>query len=240
MNRFLFCILMLVCIDFSTVALAEIKCSETIRDGGYRADLPTINKKEFIELDGPLFDSGDVKCHITVAFRTGKNNERTRSETGIYGKTKYRIYYSDGSGTIQGLPENNIDILHDKYGTNWSTSCHKDEMDDTYWCMLNKGNLHVGIEKSGDFFVQVGNQHYPGSISTIRVDKNSPIESGEKSSFNKTQTEQIIEALLKGQFVLTRYQKWPYQNNLDEKLELFGFAEAWHILNQIYKAGESS
>lgn len=71
-----------------------------------------------------------------------------RIETGTYEGVKYRIYFSDGSGTIQGLPTNTLDYVGDKYGTNWSTQCRFDEMD-THWCSLNREDLQIGILKDG-------------------------------------------------------------------------------------------
>lgn len=159
-----------------------------------------------------------------------------RIEEGIYKGVKYRIYYSDGSGSVQGLPANTLDYVGDNIGTNWSIQCKLDKMDDTHWCSLDRGDLRVGIWKDGTPFVSVGSSHYPNSMIAVRVDKNKPISASEKTGFTKAQSAEIIEQLKKGSSILTRYQEWPYQRNKDTSIDLFGFPQAWEILQKIYSS----
>lgn len=162
-----------------------------------------------------------------------------RIEEGVYDGIRYQIYFSDGSGRIQGLPANTLDYVRDKHETNWSTQCKLDEMDDTHWCSLEREDLMVGIRKDGTPFVSVGSSHYPNSKIAVRVDKNKPISASEKIGFTKEQSKAIIEQFKEGESVLTRYQEWPYQSNEDKSFELFGFPQAWEILQKLYKSAES-
>ncbi|MCJ7662980.1 MAG: hypothetical protein MUO24_01930 [Desulfobacterales bacterium] len=215
---------------------AEIVCPEIEYDESYKSNLPTVDEEEIIQSDRALFPNGILKCQVSFSYKTLKNNKRMRIEEGTYDGVRYRIFFSDGSGSIQGLPTNTLYYVKDKYGTNWSTQCKLDEMDDTHWCSLNKGDLRVGIWKDGTLFVSVGSSHYPNSKIAVRVDKNKPISASEKSGFTKAQSEAIIEELMKGNSVLTRYQEWPYQSNKDKSVDLFGFPQAWEILQKIYKS----
>lgn len=215
---------------------AEIVCPSTEYDSSYKSNLPIVDSNELITAQSSLLPGGKVVCKVSFNYETLKNNSRTRIEEGVYKGIKYRIYYSDGSGSVQGLPSNTLDYVHDKYETNWSTGCKKDEMDDTHWCSLDKGDLRVGIWKDGSHFVWVGGSHYPGSSIAVRIDKGQPISAAEKTGFSKQQSESILGHFKKGEAVLTRYQEWPYTSNKDKTIELFGFNEAWEILGNIYRA----
>lgn len=214
---------------------AGMVCPETEYEEGYKSNLPTVDGKDIFQINSSLFPNGRVKCHIT-SYVTFKNNTRYRIEEGTYEGVKYRIFYTDGSGSVQGLPTNTLDYVGDTSGTNWSTQCRLDEMDDTHWCSIAKGDLLVGIWKDGTPFVTVGSSHYPYSNIVVRVDKNKPISASEKDGFTKAQSVEIIEQLKKGGSVLTRYQEWPYQSNKDKSIELFGFPQAWAILQKMHKS----
>ena len=135
-----------------------------------------------------------------------------------------------------GISTNTLDYVGDTYGTNWSTQCKLDEMDDTHWCSLDREDLRIGIWKDGTPFVTVGNSHYPSSNIAVRVDKNKSITAPESTGFTKDQSIEIISQLKKGQSVLSRYQEWPYQSNKDKSLDLFGFPQAWAILQKIHES----
>lgn len=215
---------------------AEVKCVDIEYDESYKKNLPIENKKDFIRNDSLLTASGKLKCKVSINYLTFLSNETKKIESGSINNVKYRIFYSDGSGSVQGLKTNTLDYINDKHGTNWSTSCKKDEMDDTRWCALDKGDLRVGIWKDGSSFISIGSEHYPNSNITIRVDKGKPITTSGKNGFTTAESNEIIVKLLSGKSVLTRYQKWPCQSNIDNPTDLYGFPEAWELLNVIYKS----
>ena len=188
-------------ISLSHTGYAEMQCPEIDYNSDYTGSYPTIDAAEIIQIDGPLFAGGRVKCDISLDYKTLKNNERKRIEEGTYKGIKYRIYYSDGSGAIQGQSTNILDYIKDKRGTNWATHCEADEMDDTHWCSLNKKDLRVSIWKDGTPFVSVGYSYYPGSKIAVRIDKNKPITANEKRGFTKAQSLKIIKQLKKGDSV---------------------------------------
>ena len=107
-------------------------------------------------------------------------------------------------------------------------------MDDTHWCGLEKGHVLIGIWKDRTPFVRVGHKHYPNSKIAVRIDKNSPISAPEDKGFTNSQSIAIIEQLKEGKSLLTRYQEWPYERNKDKSIEIFGFNQAWEILQNIY------
>jgi hypothetical protein len=220
----------------STSVKAEVECGDIKYDKSYKKNLPIENEPDFIRRDTLLTPTGKIKCEVSLNYRTLTSNIKTKTENGSIKGVLYRTFYSDGSGSVQGLKTNTLDYVKDKYGTNWSISCKKDEMDDSRWCALDKGDLRVGIWKDGTSFISIGSEHYPNSSATIRIDKNKPITVSEKSGFTTAQSTEIIVALLSGISVLTRYQKWPYQSDIDNPTDLYGFPEAWELLNAIYKS----
>jgi hypothetical protein len=225
--------------SFSHANKTEMVCADTKFDNGYKSGVAIVDEDELIKVNNTLFKNGTIICNVSFDYKTLKNNKRMRIETGTYDGIKYRIYFSDGSGTIQGLSTNTLDNISDKYETNWSTRCKRDEMDDKHWCSLGREDLRIGIWKDGTPFVSIGSSHYPDSDIAIRVDKNKPITASEKIGFTNAQSLEIIDQLKKGNSVLTRYQEWPYQSNKDTSLELFGFPQAWEILQKIYESANS-
>jgi len=214
----------------------EIICTETEYDSGYIKKLPTIDQEEIFQLKNPLFENSKVKYRVTLGRGSPLHNKRLRIEEGILENVKFRIYYTDGSGTIQGLPTNTLSVIKDKSGSNWDISVRIDKMDDTHFCFLSRGDLVVGIWKDGAPFVRVGSSHYPNSNIAVRVDKNEPVSAPEKTGFTNAQAARIVEQLSKGKSLLTRYQEWPNQSYKDKSIELFGFPQAWAILQKIFNS----
>lgn len=178
-----------------------------------------------------LFD-GQVSCFV-AKDEDSQLYTKYEIESGIYKGIKYRLYHSNGSGSIQGK-KNNVLALGERYKDNWSTNCEIDVMDDKHWCSISKSHLQIGIDKSGEYFLNIGWKHYPDSKIVVRVDQNKLISSNEKVGFSSAQIKLIVKAMKTGVNVTTRYQEWPYQRNIDEKWDLWGYVEAIEILEKMY------
>lgn len=231
-------VLLSCAVTLPLVCSAEMFCPETVYEEYYKPSGQTTDVDELFTQAHAIF-GGRLRCHVAHNYNSYGENYRYRTEEGTYKGLNYRIFYTDGGGEVQGLATNTLEYTKDKYGTNWSTKCKKDEMDDTHWCALSRGGLSVGIWKDGSYFVTVGSQHYPRSKIAVRVDKNEPIVASADTGFSDAQPLQIIEQFMSGNSVLTRYQEWPYERNKDNSFDLFGFKEAWEILNTLYEAAGS-
>lgn len=220
---------------FCQGAFAGDECPKTEYGKSYRGNNPTVNSIEIIKRNSPIFEDGEIKCNIDMDYRKPNTNVRSRTETGTYKNIKYRFYYTDGSGTIQGDENSTLDTIKDLHIKNWSTSCKKDAMDDKHWCTLTKEDVTFGIWKNGTYFINVGHSHYPRSKVTLRVDKNQPISISSDGEFSKKQIESLLSQIKNGQDIISRYQEWPYESNIDKTTSLYGFNAAWEILNAIYK-----
>ena len=91
----------------------------------------------------------------------------------------------------------------------------------------------VGVRKNGTPFIVIGRDHFPKSNIAIRIDQQTPISANAEDGFTSAQVSQIIEQLKSGSKALTRYQEWPYEKNKDQALDLYGFPEAWEIINTV-------
>ena len=114
--------------------------------------------------------------------------------------------------------------------------CQVDEFADTHWCSASKGDLAVGLSKDKRAFVSVGYEHYPGSKVSVRVDKNDPLQASAKESYSQTRTNILINQMLAGESIMTRYQKWPRESNVDARVSLYGFKEVWELLDRLNAA----
>ncbi len=218
----------------SLPSLAQMHCPETEHVKGWKKKAETIDKPLVIASDQPLVHSSRMYCQVRYN-PLERVNHRARREVGEFNGLKYRVFHSDGSGSLQGLRTNDLSI-RDKSRTNWSFRCKRDEFDDTHWCQVSREDLAVTIWKDKSIVVTVGAKHYPGTDVSVRIDSHDPHTAGEKTGFGTKVSQEILDELLAGESVMTRYQKWPYKRYIDQRVPLFGFTEAWALLNRIYNA----
>lgn len=216
------------------LAVASDNCGEVKYSSGHNDSRPLKNTPELVRAQGPLLIGGKIICKMSTNYQSlPLTNEILRIESGEYMGVKYRFHYSDGSGTVQGLEGNNLDILTDPANTNWIIICKADGMDDTAWCAIQKDNISVTVWKDGSPLVSVGNYHFPGTSYSLRVDGMEVFEAKENKGFSRAETSKIIEQLNNGNSVLTRYVEWPYENYVDKRTDLFGLSLAYKLAKVI-------
>lgn len=153
-------------------------------------------------------------------------------ETGTVNGVAYRYYYSDGSGTFEGVSGNGITpgAKYD-FKQNWSVSCKKDPIDDSKYCNMSKADLSIFLFSKSGLYVSIGGNNYPGSDVAIRVDTQPATIGNEKAQFSGDKAKQIIDALKSGKQITTRYQKWPQGYDTTSTFDLSGFNEAFQFIN---------
>lgn len=97
----------------SLSVMADINCPNNEYESGYKKQLPVVDRQELINRSTPLFEGGKITCRIGLDYRNPSQNERLRVETGEFNKVKYRFYYTDGSGSIQGDARSTLDTIKD-------------------------------------------------------------------------------------------------------------------------------
>lgn len=152
-------------------------------------------------------------------------------ENGVKDGVTYRIFYSDGSGTFAGKPENHLAVV-ERPDANWNVGCKKDAMDDSRMCHLNRGDLWVFAYTNGRRVVSIGDDIFPGTSVAIRIDGNTAIRSASDSDgdFGPQGSKAAIAQMKSGDRVSTRYVDWPYQTNVDSEYDLYGFSQAYEYL----------
>jgi len=183
------------------------------------------------KIDGPVFPDAEIECHLYP--RPGGTIVRNRSEVGSYDGLRYSIFYESGIGSVQGVPDDPVKgrVL----GEDWGFWCELDEFDDLHTCILRRDDLRIVLTKDGSPLVIVGSDHYPDSEVAIRFDKDEALMASETIQFSGESAELIIKRLRTAKRVLTRYQEWPYQKNLDNSFEPYGFEQAWEMMTHFYE-----
>lgn len=217
-------------LSLASVASASMRCDKTEYDSSYNKKLDTVEESA-INMNEPLFSGGALMCNVSINYLSQKENVKTQVSYGDFNGIKYRVYYSDGSGTIQGEKNNTLDFS--ERDSNWSLQCLVDGMADTHMCHIRKGDLYVWLSSDGSPFVSIGNNHYPGTGVAIRIDKLKPIDTQDKGFVASSTVEKILSELKSGNIVMTRYQKWPYKAYVDRTVNLYGFKEAYEILKKV-------
>lgn len=188
-----------------------------------RVEKPTLLKPQ-----APFTESGvvsDSELKLLTRIEVNKIEDGTRNGVA------YRIYYTDGSGSFSGSADGSLSGALGR-GTDWSTACKKDPMNDKTSCYLQRKDLWVWLHQGGRVEVFIGGNQYPGTSATIRIDSNPAINSPSDSEgvFTADQSKQIVQQLLSGSTVATRYIDWPYRSATDESFELNGFDEAYEYI----------
>lgn len=116
----------------------------------------------------------------------------------------------------------------------WELSCEDDPIEDTRVCNLAGTHITViGLAKRDgrlSEFVTLGYDRYPGSDKVFRVDQNAAIRWPENETTGDSA--RLIEQMIKGKKMLTRYTKWPYGTTVDGTESLSGFAAKLQEMRQ--------
>lgn len=217
----------------AAAAQADLACDKTTYDPSFKKKELWNEPVELIVTPPRIIDGGKILCRKDRDLQKNINTLH-RIEEGSLNGVKYSLYYQDGSGSVQGVKSNALDILKDSYDSNWSTRCKVDSMDDSRWCAMSKGPLTIGIWQEHVYFITVGSDHFPGSKVLIRTGQSQPISKLAKDSFTNAQVTSIIQELKIAKTVKTRYREWPYDVDKDKEIDLFGFNEGLQIITTMY------
>ncbi|KAA8741340.1 hypothetical protein FE275_08645 [Pseudomonas koreensis] len=209
------------------------QCPDTQYESGFKKDKPIVAVPEAIKVAGPIFPGGKVVCHISFDLESGTKNLLHRVETGKLNGVLYRFYYTDGSGSVQGLSNNELDVMKDKYDGNWNLRCKQAGISDAHYCAMSRASLLIGVTGDSSYFIHVGNDHFPGSTIALRVDKLPAVTAPADPGLSQKQQVDLLAAMNKGDSVLVRYVEWPHESNIDRAISLFGYNSALQIITEM-------
>ena len=212
---------------FSSWAGAEESCAYISRSQ-YVDGWLDVGSRE--GLSGRITPGGEVNCSF-FPDQDEKLNVLVRQERGDYQGIGYHIFYTDGSGVIQGEEGKPLDVADHK--DNWKLRCRKNPADKLSRCVLEKGDLLIHRYQDGSFMVDVGNNKKPGSELLVRVDDNAAITAEAQVGFTQAQTRLILEQMQTGKTLSTRYDDASNAWQTEKTISLFAYPQAAAIVEII-------
>jgi hypothetical protein len=150
-------------------------------------------------------------------------------EFGVRDGFGYRLYYSDGSGSLTEAGKESDYLSPDL----WAIGCKVDSMDDSKVCYLHKGALFAWYAGGEKWSVHVGDgRNSPKTDIAVRIGDGEAIR-GEEPEFSLEKSRKIVEALKSELRVRTRFFKWPSGIGEDE-FDAKGFKVALELIKWLY------
>jgi hypothetical protein len=208
----------------STCAGAEELCTYISRSH-YVDGWTEVGSKEGISTR--ITTGGVVNCSF-FPNESEKLNVLVRQERGNFKGVLYRIFYTDGSGIIQGEAGKPLDVADDK--DNWRLKCRSNPADKLGRCVLQKGDISIHRYQDGSFMVDVGGDKKPGSDMLVRIDGNEAITADAQDGFTNEQTGLILKQMKTGKKMSTRYENASNQRETDQTINLFAYPQAAEIV----------
>jgi hypothetical protein len=157
-----------------------------------------------------------------------KLNVLVRQERGEYHGVGYRIFYTDGSGVIQG--EAGKPLYGEGDQDNWKLRCRTNPVDQLQRCVLQKGAISIHRYQDGSFMVDVGSSKKPGSDMLVRIDSNEAIAADVQHGFTDQQTRLILAQMRTGKKMVVGYENTSNQRETDQTIDLFAYPQAADIV----------
>lgn len=231
-NRFLQLITVLELV--ATAALAgtamagDSECRHTSREhfvsGWKTADAVRV-------IHAPLTPDGVVYCAF-YPDQSQKLNVRVAYETGIFKGAEYRIYYSDGSGKIQGSDVAALDDPDTR--VHWALNCRATSSERSH-CSLKKADLEITRSPDGKSTLSLGHAWAENSGLLLRIDRHWAIEAQADVGFSADQSLLLMQQLQSGRVVDTRFHATGNRHPTYKTLSLFGFSQALEIVDQVIR-----
>ena len=174
--------------------------------------------------DMPLF------CE-TAKPATCKSHDED-DELGSFQGIDYRI--SRRGASLAAVP--GADVMNYDPATIWSISCSIDKMSNVATCRVAKGDLYIFFSQRDSGVVSVGDKHFPGSVTSIKVGQKRFDTSHRDGNF--AQSAQILELFGKGIPITTRFMKWPYREWVHQDISPHGLPEAILIARWLLMHGK--
>lgn len=154
------------------------------------------------------------------------------TQRGVIRGSAYE-FREDGTGWVAVTPGSPVHVwMADAV---WQIDCKIDKIDDSRSCYTRRGELWI-FRGSIGYWISIGGNHYPGSVVTLRIDGRPALTAPAKAGFSKGAATQALGQLRGGKLARTRYQEWPYDENIDGEVALAGIAAALDLMELAYVA----
>lgn len=155
-------------------------------------------------------------------------------EYGEVGGMRYALY-SDGSGVAEGMPQAGVEKFIE--GNVWRIRCNRDLMSDRRTCSAKFRNLWIEASSRGSVLVSVGDNHFPGITSSLRVGQVRFNTLNRDGYFSVRDSSTIIGLMGKGAGTSTRFMKWPYRSWVEDEIEPYGVPHLVRLLRWLSASG---
>jgi hypothetical protein len=135
-------------------------------------------------------------------------------------------------GLVEGAAP---DGEHAGSGT-WDISCRRDKMTSARSCTIYREDLWVGVYGNGRMTFSVGDEHFPGSQTSIKIGSRR-FDTGQRDGYFGN-APQLVQLMKNGTPVVTRYMKWPYREWIDQEFVAHGLGTAVQVARWLVKNGE--
>lgn len=211
----------------STYSNADELCSYISRNN-HVDGWEEVGSKESIS--SRITPAGIVNCSF-FPDQGEKLNVLVRQERGDYKGVGYRIFYTDGSGVIQGEAGKPLDVAD--YQDNWKLRCRISSSEQLRHCVLQKGDVFIHRYQDGSFMVDVGINKKPESNILVRIDSNEAVTADTQHGFTVQQTSLILEQMKTGKRMTTRYAEESNRWETEKTINLFAYPQAADLVELI-------
>jgi hypothetical protein len=191
--------------------------------GPYKEEKPVSFPSPPPEPSFPLHDLGNRQSLREYEQRMEERTQRMEERT--------QRYLAESGRRLHAFVEESA--------RQWHISCDKDPLYDIKSCLMSYHALYIrvsavpGVEERRVGIAVGFDNHAPGSVMAIRMNDEPPFVADAKVGFDVTTSALILQKLSANPKVLTRYTKRQDSYPTDERLQIFGFAEAYECLHWI-------
>lgn len=148
-------------------------------------------------------------------------------ENGFFDGHDYSINHTHDSGRFYNSPPKH-GVGDDIY---WAVNCESNAITDQRVCTIRREGIFVYW--SDEYRVMTTGDIYPLSTMSFRVDSNQAFSATEDRGLSNSNSRRLINQMIDGAEVTTRYKQWPYGTNVDTTFPTTGFSEAIEYSEQI-------
>lgn len=153
-------------------------------------------------------------------------------EKGEFMGAKYRLYSE--SAAVAASPGGALSYT--SQAPMWDIGCSRDKMTSKRTCHVKRGDLYLFYSQPGAEWASIGNEHFPGSSSAIKIGTRRYDTTHRDGDFPSSL--KIGAQLKDGTPVVTRYMKWPYRTWVDDEYTVHGAQTAIHLAKWLLKNGK--
>lgn len=156
-------------------------------------------------------------------------NVLARFEQGVLQGAGYKVYYSDGSGVVQGARDQ--PLAGAGYADTWRLSC--DRTGPPFQCSLARGALVLQQAADGTRTLRIGSDPRAGTQLLLRVDTQWAVTAPAETGFTTEQTRTLLNQLRAGKSAAVGYHEASVRGVSNRTIPLFGFAQGLEILDTV-------